>query len=265
MMQSHLLQVFMLCAMERPASMTAADITAAKRNLLKEVEALSLGSGVFLGQFTKNSWPVGGKMRTEPGYLDDPTVPEGSKCPTFAAVVLKVNNTRWKGVPFLMTAGKGLDERLAVVRIRFRPSPLQGAVPGGNELIMRIQPDEALYLKTFTKEPGLDQIMKPTIMDMSYSKQFPSARVVDAYERMLLAAATGDGSLFTSTQELTESWRIFTPLLHDIDKQKPDVVLYPFGSRHPPGFDNWSADTTGVVQTENFWDIPPLHAKDGSI
>merc|ERR1719326_574514 len=250
MMQSHLLQVFMLCAIERPTSMTAANITAAKRNLLREVEMLTLDSGVFLGQFTKNSWNVDGQVRTEPGYLDDPTVPEGSKCPTFAAVVLRVNNERWRGVPFLMTAGKGLDERLAEVRIRFRPSLLQGPEPAGNELVMRIQPDEALYLKTFTKEPGLGQTMKPTIMDMSYSSQFPDARVADAYERMLLAAATGDCSLFISTQELVESWRIFTPLLHEIDKQKPEVVLYPFGSQYPPGFEEWSVDNTGVAQTD---------------
>lgn len=33
----------------------------------------------------------------EPGYLDDPTVPEGSKCPTYAACRLFINNERWAG------------------------------------------------------------------------------------------------------------------------------------------------------------------------
>ena len=64
---------------------------------------------------------MAGKQHSEPGYLDDTTVPEGSKCPTFAAVVLKVENERWSGVPFLMKAGKGLDERMAEVRIKFKP------------------------------------------------------------------------------------------------------------------------------------------------
>ena len=45
------------------------------------------------------------------GYLADETVPEGSKCPTYAAVSLTVNNDRWKGVPMMITAGKGLSER----------------------------------------------------------------------------------------------------------------------------------------------------------
>ena len=34
-----------------------------------------------------------------------------------------------------------------------------------------------------------------------------------------LNAARGDGSLFVSSAELTEAWRIFTPLLHQIDEQ----------------------------------------------
>ena len=32
------------------------------------------------------------------------------------AIVLQVDNDRWAGVPFLMRAGKGLDERKAEVR-----------------------------------------------------------------------------------------------------------------------------------------------------
>lgn len=44
-------------------------------------------------------------------YLEDSTVPEGSVCPTYAVAVLKIHNRRWDGVPFIMKAGKALDER----------------------------------------------------------------------------------------------------------------------------------------------------------
>ena len=55
----------------------------------------------------------------------------------------KVDNERWRGVPFLLSAGKGLDERLCEIRVRFKPQPfqarlMQGAV-GHNELVMRVQ------------------------------------------------------------------------------------------------------------------------------
>ena len=105
----------MFTAMAPPRSMTAEHIQAAKVELLRSVKTLSIESGVFLGQFGSNSWMVDGVEHHEPGYRDDKTVPEGSNCPTFAACVLHVENQRWSGVPFLMKAGKGLDERMAEV------------------------------------------------------------------------------------------------------------------------------------------------------
>lgn len=260
-MQNHLLQVFMFLGMEPPSSNSAEDVVAAKVDLLKAVETLTLEKGVFLGQFGPNSWKMQGEEHIEPGYLDDQTVPEGSRCPTFAALVLRVNNERWQGVPFLMKAGKGLDERMAEVRITFKEqgyNALMGS-NGGNQLVMRIQPDEALYFKTFSKEPGLDQVVKPTVMDMNYATQFRDAYVGDAYERMFLNAAKGDGSLFVSSPELVEAWRIFTPLLHQIDETKPKVVVYPFGTS-PPGFPEWSLANADVEQKKNWEEFLALNA-----
>jgi glucose-6-phosphate 1-dehydrogenase len=266
-MQNHLLQVFMLMAMEPPAGMTTQGIINAKVELLKAVQTLDLSNGVFLGQFTANSWTdAKGKTHEEPGYQDDSTVPKGSKCPTFAAVVLRINNPRWQGVPFLMKAGKGLDERLAEVRVRFKPQPynslMNGDAESANELVMRIQPDEALFLKTVTKKPGLEQINRPTIMEMQYKEEFAGAYVGDAYERMFLNAAKGDGSLFVSAAELVEAWRIFTPVLHQIEAQKPDVVLYPFNSQHPPGFAEWSKRNAQIEQGANWSDFVAMHTKE---
>ena len=48
---------------------------------------------------------------SEPGYLEDPGVPDDSVTPTFAAIVLKINNERWKGVPFVMKAVKTQREK----------------------------------------------------------------------------------------------------------------------------------------------------------
>jgi glucose-6-phosphate 1-dehydrogenase len=54
---------------------------------------------VIIGQYVGNE----GK----PGYLEDDTVPKGSRCPTFAALALFIKNERWDGVPFILKAGKG--------------------------------------------------------------------------------------------------------------------------------------------------------------
>ena len=66
--------------------------------------------------------------------------PAGSTCATFASVVLKVDNERWKGVPFLFTAGKGMEERVCEIRVRYKKSSsIMGECETANELVMRVQ------------------------------------------------------------------------------------------------------------------------------
>merc|ERR1712096_576603 len=86
-MQNHLLQIFCLTAMEKPVSTSSDDIRDEKVKVLKSVPALSLSSCV-LGQYIAN--PDHEDQDAKIGYLDDPTVPDGSTCPTFAAAVLNI-------------------------------------------------------------------------------------------------------------------------------------------------------------------------------
>lgn len=51
-------------------------------------------SDVVLGQYVGDPE---GDSHSRLGYLDDPTIPEGSCTPTFATAVLYVQNERWDG------------------------------------------------------------------------------------------------------------------------------------------------------------------------
>ena len=82
-MQNHLLQVLTLVAMETPISLGAEDIRNEKVKVLRSIRPPTL-SDLVVGQYKENS--QGGKQL--PGYTDDPTVPNNSICPTFAAVAL---------------------------------------------------------------------------------------------------------------------------------------------------------------------------------
>ena len=70
---------------------------------------------VVLGQYVAGDVP--GVEESKQGYLDDPTVPEGSKTPTFATASFRINNERWKGVPFIIKCGKALNEKKTEVRV----------------------------------------------------------------------------------------------------------------------------------------------------
>lgn len=250
LMQNHLLQVFLWLAMEPPECLDAEHIAAEKCRLLQAVPTLALDD-CFLGQFGPGWRKENGEDRAEPGYLEDATVPQGSRCPTFAAVTMRVENERWRGVPFLMRAGKGLDERLAEVLITFKRQAYNSLVPGEpNQLVIRIQPNEGIFFKCINKRPGWKQSnTAPVQMDMSYDRAFPGSYCAGAYERMLLNASTGDQSLFVGSEELVEAWRIFTPLLDEIDAKRPQPVLYPFGAKAPEGFGEF-ARARGVVCDE---------------
>ena len=58
-----------------------------------------------LGQYVGN--PEGKNEEEKTGYLDDPSVPKDSVTPTYAAVVVRIDNERWENVPFILRAGKG--------------------------------------------------------------------------------------------------------------------------------------------------------------
>lgn len=62
-----------------------------------------------------------------------------------------------------------------------------------NELVIRIQPQEAIYMKINNKVPGLGLNVKPTRLDLSYSEDLNVAQLPDAYERLLLDVVHGAG------------------------------------------------------------------------
>lgn len=235
--QNHLLQILALFAMEQPASLDAEDIRNEKVKVLKSMAPLKLEDTV-LGQYRSRT-TKGGSL---PGYLDDPTVPPGSLTPTFAAHALFINNARWDGVPFLLKAGKALHSRVAEIRVQFRHVPgnlyrnrlgidLDKAT---NELVIRIQPGEAIYLKINNKVPGLGLRIDTTRLDLSYKSRY-ATQLPDAYERLILDCINGDRRLFIRNDELEVAWQKITPLLQEIEERGVQPELYPRGSRGPVG------------------------------
>ena len=71
--------------------------------MLRSIRPIEL-SDVVLGQYVGN--PMG-NGDAKLGYLDDKTVPKGSRTPTFALAALHIRNERWDGVPFILKCGKG--------------------------------------------------------------------------------------------------------------------------------------------------------------
>ena len=223
-MQNHLLQVLTLLAMERPVSFSSEDIRDEKVRVLRAMAAIE-PKNVIIGQYGKS---LDG---TKPAYKEDDTVPKDSRCPTFCALVMYINNERWDGVPIIMKAGKALNEQKMEVRVQFKDvtSGIFKDIPR-NELVMRVQPNESVYIKMNTKLPGLSMQTVTTELDLTYRRRFSDLKIPEAYESLILDCLKGDHSNFVRDDELDASWRIFTPLLHYLDEQKEiQPMEYPYG------------------------------------
>ncbi|CAM5131774.1 unnamed protein product [Natator depressus] len=234
-MQNHLLQMLCLVAMEKPASTDSDDVRDEKVKVLKCISELQLGN-VVLGQYMGNPDGVGEARKS---YLDDPTVPTGSNTATFAIAVLYVDNERWDGVPFVLRCGKALNERKAEVRLQFRdvPGDIFHRQCKRNELVIRVQPNEAVYTKMMTKKPGMFFDPEESELDLTYGNRYKDVKLPDAYERLILDVFCGNQMHFVRSDELREAWRIFTPLLHKIESERIKPIPYCYGSRGPPEAD----------------------------
>eukprot|EP00850_Spirogloea_muscicola_P002141 SM000008S22230 [mRNA] locus=s8:585467:589117:- [translate_table: standard] len=242
--QNHLLQVLCLVAMEKPVSMGPEDVRDEKVRVLRCIEEIK-DNDVVLGQYE--------------GYTDDETVPDDSRTPTFATIVLRINNERWDGVPFIIKAGKALDSRKAEIRVQFRDVPgdiFKCKKQGRNEFVMRLQPSEALYMKLTVKQPGLDMAATQSELDLSYKQRYHGAVIPEAYERLLLDCVRGDQQHFVRRDELQEAWKIFTPLLHRVDQGELDVIKYKPGSRGPEE-SQALIEREGYNQTKGYIWVPP--------
>ncbi|KAF8370644.1 gspd-1 [Pristionchus pacificus] len=255
-MQNHLMQILTLVAMEKPASLNAEDIRDEKVKVLKAIEEIKLDD-VVVGQYIGDMESKDESRRF--GYKDDKEVPSDSKTPTYAMAVLHIKNERWEGVPFILRCGKALNEKKAEVRVQYKS--VNGDIyPSGDlkrtELVMRVQPNEAVYLKMMTKKPGMGFGVEETELDLSYSSRYKDTRLPDAYERLFLEVFMGSQINFVRTDELDHAWRIFTPLLEKLEKVSP--TKYKFGSRGPPEADDLMRKNGFVFTGTYKWNPPKL-------
>lgn len=232
-MQNHLLQIMALLAMERPSGLDGRSIRNEKVKVLRTVPPVSV-EDMVIGQYNG----VTRDGDTFPGYREDTTVPEDSLTPTYAAAALRIDNDRWRDVPFLITAGKALDARVTEIRVHFREVPGnlfcgQTGCPPPNALVIRVQPREGIYFSIVNKIPGLGMQLDVKNLDLSYTSAFSDAIIPDAYESLLLDVVRGEKTLFIRNDELEAAWDVFTPALRQMEESRIAPEPYAFGSAGP--------------------------------
>jgi glucose-6-phosphate 1-dehydrogenase len=123
------------------------------------------------------------------------------------------------------------------IRIQFRDVPAnpyrdQGQPLARNQLVIRVQPDEAITFEIVNKTPGLAMSLGKSELNLRYGSAF-GVEIPDAYECLLLDVMEGNESLFIRSDELAAAWDVFTPILHEIERERREPDLYAFGTNAP--------------------------------
>ncbi|WP_278929637.1 glucose-6-phosphate dehydrogenase [Pseudomonas qingdaonensis] len=231
MIQNHLLQLLCLIAMDPPSDLSADSIRDEKVKVLKALAPISgegLSTQVVRGQYIAGY----SEGRAVPGYLEEDNSNTQSDTETFVALRADIRNWRWAGVPFYLRTGKRMPQKLSQIVIHFKEPQhyifaAEQRLQIGNKLIIRLQPDEGISLRVMTKEQGLDKGMqlRSGPLQLNFSDTWHSARIPDAYERLLLEVMRGNQNLFVRKDEIEYAWKWCDQLIagwkHAGDAPKP--------------------------------------------
>jgi glucose-6-phosphate 1-dehydrogenase len=227
-LQNHMLQVLATVLAEPPDGSGLASWRDVKSQIIGALDPLSPDTTVR-GQYD--------------GYLSVRGVAPGSSTETYVAVRLSAQSWRWADVPILIRAGKCLPVTATEVVFRFRRPPHDvfglGAEGGGNQLRVRIYPDDQVGVTVVGKKPGPD--MAPQLRELAYSGQVGS-QMMRPYDRLIGAALNGERYLFARQDTVEAAWRVVQPVLGDVVPVQP----YGRGSWGPaqadaliPGGESW--------------------------
>lgn len=236
MVQSHLMQMLALIAMEPPPSMDPEAVRDEKVKVLRSIRPISpraVHAQAFRAQYQRGVV----KGENEIGYLDEDGVAPDSITETYAAVKLYIDNWRWKGVPFYLRTGKRLAQTHSQISIRFRDPPQQlfreTAITKTepNWLLIGIQPQENVRFELQIKTDGLEMRTRTVQMDASYTA--PEREKLDAYAALLLDVMRGDQTLFLRYDEVAWAWRVVDPILKTWSVERDYIHTYKSGTWGP--------------------------------
>ncbi|TDT61160.1 glucose-6-phosphate 1-dehydrogenase [Fonticella tunisiensis] len=260
MVQNHMLQLLTLTAMEPPVNLETESIRDEKVKVLRSLQVLTpelVKKNVVRGQYGP------GKIegRGVPGYREEERVSPDSKTETFIALKTYVENFRWSGVPFYIRTGKRMPAKSTEIVIQFKPLPeilyfKEYGIMEPNLLVIKVQPQEGIFLQFNAKRPGTSNIIVPVQMDFCQNCHAGS-NSPEAYERLLYDVMRGDSTLFTRWDEVEHSWRFVDNIAQVWNDENTEISKYESGKWGPK-----EADELLARDNRKWWNIGEVSFKN---
>ncbi len=217
MIQSHLLQVLAMVAIEAPASYSADAIMQEKIKLFHAAQVVPSELIPQWGALGRYGADAGSG---EPAYQSEKGVDAARRTETYAAMKLTLDNWRWAGVPFYLRSGKKMATKLTEIVVQFKKPPTSlfrnidpsaGDRPA-NRLIINIAPREGISLRFEGKVPGAGLKIDSAKLDLDYVERF-GGEPIEAYGPLILDAIRGDRTLYKHRDEIESGWKICDPFI----------------------------------------------------
>jgi len=244
MIVTHLFQVLSFVAMEPPTSMAAKALTAEREKVFDSMSALD-PVGVVRGQYV--------------GYREEEGVAEDSDTETFVALLARVENWRWDGVPFFLRSGKRMAESRHLLTVAFKQPPRRmfpldceqvAEAFGHDHLTFELGDPGSISASFLAKVPGPTMHLGEAHMRFDYADTFGgSEHALDAYERLIHDVMLGDRMLFTTSAGIERLWEVSEPLL-----ERPPAAL-----GYEPG--TWGPDAIDDLIAPRRWHLPTGHVE----
>ena len=237
MVVTHLFQIMGFVAMEPPTALEPRSISEEKNKVFRSMLPLDPDK-VVRGQYDN--------YRATPGVAPD------SQTETFIALEAHIDNWRWAGVPFYLRTGKRMAEGARIISIAFRepprsmfPSGSGVGAKGPDHLTFDLADSSKLSLSFYGKRPGPGMTLDKLSLQFALHETGYESDVLEAYERLIHDAMTGDRTLFTAAEGIERLWEVSTPLL----EAPPPIHLYWQGS--------WGPETAmNQLIAPNRWRLP---------
>lgn len=229
MVQNHLMQLLCLIGMEPPSRFEPNSVRDEKVKVIQALEPVAQ-SDIVRGQY---------RTKGKSGSYRDDAGNSNSLTESYIAMKLNIGNWRWAGTPFYLRTGKKLRGRSSEIAVVFRDPPHmifpKMEERRGNALIIRLQPDEGMTLRTTIKEPGPGGMRLAEVsLDMTFADALGEhADAQDAYERLIMDVIRGDQTLFMRGDEVEAAWAWADPIIASWEERNSVPALYDQGSSGP--------------------------------
>lgn len=232
MIQSHLLQVLAVLAMEEPATLGEVDFRAATGAVLRATSVWDDDPVASSRRARYTAGSVDGVAK--PSYVDEPGVDPARETETLAEATFEVRNARWAGVPFRLRSGKALGEPATEIVVRFRPvrhipAGLSGSSDGAI-LRFSLGPDR------MSLELNLNAAEDPFELERATLSADLGEGALKAYAEVLSGVLDGDPLLAVRGDAAEQCWRIVAPILKAWHEGAVPLEEYAAGSAGPEGW-----------------------------